>query len=389
MRLGLISGGYPPDLDGIGDHSWWLARTLAAQPGVESPVHVFTSAAPARTAAPGVEVLPIFDATRPASFRALLSSPAVAGLDWLVLQYNPFSFGRRGYCPWVPQTLSRIRRLPNPPRLAVIFHETMVPPWPWNFAIMYCWQRPIFRALCRAADAAFVSTERWTPQVRRASPRLPVHHLPVGSNIPLSPDSYAEARRKLGIDDGALVLGLFGGAHLSRRLDWIGACLHEARWRRPSRRVVLLYVGPDGEAVRRVCKKADFIDAGLLDAGQVGGRLRAMDAMISPFVDGVSTRRGSVIAALQHGIPVATTRRAWTDRLFFEKTPRALLLSTAASAAAFASETMDWLDSLPRNTGADSECAAFYQQAFAWPLIARSLLRGLEPPGSLKPRAQA
>ncbi len=44
----------------------------------------------------------------------------------------------------------------------------------------------LIRKCALAAEIAFVSAQRWTRQVKRMAPLLPVHHLLVGSNIPLS-----------------------------------------------------------------------------------------------------------------------------------------------------------------------------------------------------------
>ncbi|MDB6110403.1 MAG: hypothetical protein JWR69_2153 [Pedosphaera sp.] len=379
MRIGLVSAGFPPDRDGIGDYTWWLAKSLAKRPEISLPVEVYTGIGAGRTAAPDVEVVPFFDLRHPSSFGRLKSLLRERNLDWVVLQYNPFSFGKRGFCPWVPWTLATLRSLPNT-RVAAMFHEACVPKWPAKYAVMYSWQRPIFNAVCRAVEVAFVSTERWTPQVRRAARGLRVHHLPVGSNIPVSAVGREEARARLGFDSQTIVLGFFGTAHPSRQLDWIAEAVTEVTRRQPSRRTVLLYVGPHGDAVRMACPSTNVIDAGHLDPAEVGVRLRAMDAVVSPFSDGVSTRRGSILAALQHGIPVASTRSQWTDQLF-ASTPNTFLLSSADCAQAFADQVAEWLEQHLFSTPIPNlELEAFYENNFHWDRIALTLLTKLASP---------
>ncbi len=388
MKLSLICGGYPPDLDGIGDYSWWLGKTLAGHNDIEKPLRVFTRNGPSAPLTEGVEVITFYDPQKPQTFYDLLRffvadttvrEPPSSGpvTDWLILQYNPFSFGPRGFCPWVPWTLSRIKKARRT-RVAVMFHETYVPNWPWKFALMFGWQWPIFRAVCQVADVAFVSTERWTPQVHRAAPSLAVHHLPVGSNIPLSETSRLEARRIAGLESDALVLGVFGGAHPSRRLDWIASAVCEAARRNMRRRVVLLYVGAQGEMIRQACPQVDMIDAGKLPAEEVGLRFRSMDAVISPFLDGMSTRRTSVISVLQNGVPVATTRSKWTDEIFLSKSLSGLLVSSAASAEEFAIETINWLEQVVVRGVPNAEVTAFYDRYFAWDHVAALLVKTLK-----------
>ena len=382
MKVGLISSAYPPDLDGIGDYTWWMAKTLAAHRDVEAPVVVFTRIGSDHKTSPGVEVSPFFDAEHPRTFSNLPETLEGRHLDWLILQYNPFGWGRRGYCPRVPSTLRKLRRSHGGLRLAVMFHETTVPLWPWKFTVMLMWQWPIFRSVCRAVDVAFVSTSRWAPQVTRMAPRLPVHRLPAGSNIPLCEISRAGARRKTGIDADALVLGVFGAAHVSRRLEWVAAAVAEAGRRRPGKRTILLYVGADGKEIRRLCPDADLIDAGPLPAEEVSVHLRAMDAVLSPFTDGMSTRRTSVISVLHHGVPVATTRTGWTDDLFLSDAPDLLLLSSAGSPEAFAAETAAWLEGMPLDGPPYSELTDFHDRHFSWQGIAGTMLRHLSHVGN-------
>ncbi len=383
MRLGLISAAYPPDLDGIGDYTWWMARTLAEREDVKAPVVVFTRVGDNHKQSAGVEISRFFDFNRPETFSRLRSivesgyNNPEQRLAWLVLQYNPFSWGRRGYCPRVPSTLHRLREGCSRIRLAVMFHETTVPKWPWRFLLMFTWQYPIFRKVCRTADVAFISTARWTPHIRRTAPSLPIHHLPVGSNIPLCNVSRNAARMELGIDPDTLVLGVFGSAHISRQLDWIAATFVEAKRRHPWRRTMLLYVGPEGSAMRHALGDAEMVDCGALPAEEVGNRLLAMDAAISPFLDGISTRRGSVMALLQHGIPVATTQLSWTDELFRTALPTGMLVSSAASAKTFAEEAVTWIDHLPSGGVPDPGAKRFFERNFSWHGIADTMMRHL------------
>lgn len=372
MKIALVSAAYPPDLDGIGDHTYWLARSLASRASVE----VFTRGGSPLDVSQGVMVTPLFDPAVPASFELLdgaISHWQQPGREpqWLVLQYNPFGYGRRGWCPWVPRTLQKIRRQHPHLRVAAMFHETMVPAWPWKFAVMHLWQSRLFRQVCRLSDAAFVSTTRWQPQVTRACASLPCHHLPVGSNIPLDETARDAARQTLDLPSGALVLGIFGSAHVSRQLDWIAAAALEIR--KAGREIIVAHVGPDAAKIRDAMPGLQVRSFGEQPADRVGMHLRAMDVLLAPFCDGVSTRRGSVMAGLQHGVPVITTASSWTDRVLLNAQPHGLLALQCDSAASFAAQTAAGLPAMLGDEGLSRRAAQFYHEHFAWEAIAETL----------------
>lgn len=379
MKISLLSPAFPPDFDAIGHYSQKMANQLVAG-GHE--VSVLTSEGERREQGNGEKIIPCIRYAHASSLRQLPKAVSDAAPDWLVVQFNPFGFGRRGFCPQLPLALAKIRRRGRT-RVAIMFHETMVPAWPWKFFVMFCWQYPTFRMLCRGADATFVSTGRWIPQVRAASRVVPCHHLPVGSNVPKSRLTAEDARRNLGIAGETLVLGVFGQNHASRPLDWIAKAAAAVR---QDRAAVLVYIGPDGRALREACPGLEILDCGVQPAEGVGDRLRAMDVLLSPFADGASTRRGSLVAALQHGVPVATTRRRWTDQVLLDSRLEGLLLSPAEDGSAFALEARAWVrrgDCLRR--GSRTTIEDFHDKTFAWPVIAGQLVEGLREAGPGQP----
>lgn len=376
MNISFATAAYPPDLDGIGDHSWWLAGTLAREGSYA--ITVLTRQGPV-TVQPGVHVDPIFDPANLATVRNLPAALELGRLttpgSWLVFQYNPFSWGRRGWCPNVPQALAGIRRLSPSLGLAVIFHETTVPRWPLRFAAMRLWQRRFFRATCRLADVTFASTGRYQRQVRAAGSRSEPILLPVGSNLSRSSLSHEAARRELGLSTKEVVVGVFGSAHMSRRLDWIAAAFRALCARFSN--VKLLYLGPDGRAIGNALGGREFlIDLGVCSAQKAGACFTGMDLLLAPFVDGMSTRRGSAIAALQNGVPLATNVTEWTDGVFAGSGLRGLLLSRATDAREFASDVAAWSSFLTAPEALPAlrlEVREFHDRFFAWPVIAHSL----------------
>ena len=373
MQIGLLSAAFPPDLDGIGDYTYWLANALK-EGGVETSV--WTSLGPPRAACGGVQVNSFFDLSKPQSIKALPTLLSKGRpIDWLVVEYNPFAFGRWGYCPWLIQMLRQLKR-PGRCRVAVMFHETQVPNRPFKLWVMRQWQNSQLRSLSRMADVIFVSTTRWIAEIKAVWPQAVCHHLPVGSNLPRSKLSREAARENLGVASDTLVIGMFGSSHPSRLTDWMGAAVGGAA--SVQDKLVVLYVGKDGKAFQEVCGGFPFMDEGPLPAEAVADRLRAMDVLISPFVDGLSTRRGSAIAGFQHGLAVASTWANHTDGLLREATPSNLILAPRDDQPAFIEAINQWIVSKwKRGERGNEEMEAFFQRHFAWPVIARKVVECL------------
>lgn len=374
MNIAMLCGGFPPDFDAIGHYTWHLGNELVR---MEHQVSIYTSAGSNRTPNAGMQVFGAFDPGRPATLSGLpkILKKSTATTDWLVLQYNPFSFGPRGFCPQLAEALQGIKNQSGV-RIAIMFHETMVPRWPLKFAIMRTWQHATFSRLCHIADLAFVSTLRWLPEVRNVRTNLKCTPLPVGSNVTLSSLSRKEARKQFSVAADAFVIGIFGQAHVSRPLDWTAAAVRSVQLRR--NKACVLYVGPDGEQHQTACRDIPFIDAGVLSQETVGACLRGMDFLLSPFTDGVSTRRGSFMAALQHGIPVATTQTGWTDKILTSSGLPSLLFSQARTATEFGADVGNWQECLhTMDSSAGVKISAFYEQHFSWPRIATDLVTGL------------
>ena len=370
MQIGLLSAAFPPDFDGIGDYTYRLASALARE-GVEASV--WTSIGPERLACDGVEINPFFDPGRPQTIEQL---PNLLGhgrlIDWVVVQYNPFGFGRWGYCPWLITTLGRLKKSGRC-RVAVMFHETQVPKRPFKLWVMRQWQNWQLRRLARLADVIFVSTTRWESEIKEVFPRAVCHHLPVGSNLPRSALSLQEARRRLELPLDTLVLGMFGSSHPSRMMDWMSSAVAGAAT--VQQQLVVLYVGKDGKAFQEVCAGFSFLDQGALAADAAADRMRAMDLLISPFIDGISTRRGSAIAGFQHGVAVASTLSPYTDLLFREAAPSSLILAPRDNRANFIEKINQWiLSSWKRDACGREEMETFYERHFDWLVIARKIL---------------
>src|SRR5205823_11906987 len=102
-----------------------------------------------------------FAPSRRRSVLGLVKRIAERQPDWVILQFNQFSFGRWGLNPLLPLALKRIKRRCPQTRLGVMFHEDFVPPITWKFRIMRIWQKWPFKSIGRTADVVFFSISPW------------------------------------------------------------------------------------------------------------------------------------------------------------------------------------------------------------------------------------
>ena len=73
------------------------------------------------------------------------------------------------------------------------------------------------------------------------------------------------------------------------------------------------------ELVKRYPELAGRLHAaGTLAAAELSLHISACDVMLQPYIDGVSSRRTSVMVGLSHGVPVVTTSGRLTETLWAE-----------------------------------------------------------------------
>ena len=94
----------------------------------------------------------------------------LAAYDAVVVQYNPFMYGRWGFAPWLPAALWRARRSRGAPEIALMVHEPYVPMVNWRWALMGLWQRSQLLALYGMADVVFASIDSWAAMLGRLRP---------------------------------------------------------------------------------------------------------------------------------------------------------------------------------------------------------------------------
>jgi glycosyltransferase involved in cell wall biosynthesis len=283
----------------------------------------------------------------------------------VVVQYNPFSYGRWGFAPGLVAQLARRRR--GFASLAVMVHEPYVPVADARSLAMGGWQRAQLVALLALADRAFTSTDGFRTRLRRIT-RTPIATLPVGSNLPDRRADRSRVRSELGVAEDDVVIALFGTGHPSRLTGLAARAITGLEVP-----VTVLNLGAGAPALDGLPASARVVTPGSLPAPRLATMLAAGDLALMPFVDGVTTRRSSVVAVLQHGLAVVTTRSSVTEPIFAD----ALALAPVGDEAAFVRATTSLVTDRAERDRLRAHARSLYEREFAWPVNARRLVDAL------------
>ena len=297
---------------------------------------------------------------------------------WVLIQYNPFRYGKWGFAPGLVRDVLRLRRREGTP-LAIMVHEAWVPMSDWRSTLMGLWQRAQLRALLRLADRVMTSTEALAREIGRDA-----LHVPVATNITPVPSSPDEARDRLGLS-GRLAITLFGRGHETRAVEHTEAAIAALAEAHGVARLAILNLGADAP-LPRVPSGVEVLSPGRLAADELSLWLTASDLVLLPLTDGVSTRRSTLMAAFAHGRPVLGLRGHNTDAVLVEAR-EALALTSAGDPTAFARAAVELAGDPGRRRAIGHAGRQLYASRFDWPIVARNVAAALESTTTIGRRA--
>jgi glycosyltransferase involved in cell wall biosynthesis len=295
--------------------------------------------------------------------------------SWVLLQYNPFSYGRWGVAPGLVHGALQLRRAGVP--LAIMVHEAWPAMTDWRTTLMGLWQRAQLRALLRLAGTVLTSTEALSRVVR-----CDAVHVPVATNVSPAATTPEEARRAVGMRDG-LVVAMFGRNHWTRDLDLAAAALTAIVVARGTQPTTVLNLGADAPALD-LPLDVDVRTPGVLSEHALSLHLWASDMLLLPFTDGVSTRRTTLMAALAHGRPVVGLSGSNTDAMLLANR-QAITLTPVGDVDAFVRAAVALAGDPARRRAAGEASRGLFDAEFDWPRLAARVMSAIEPilsPGS-------
>jgi len=320
VNICFVSGEYPPMQGGVGDCTHELGRALSQ---LGHRVVVVTSSKarrvlPAEGAAAGEpEARPIVDHWNWASWGQVINTAQEAAADVLHIQYQTAAYGMHPAINLLPL---RLRLVSPRPRVLVTFHDLRVPYLFPKAGPVREWAN---RTLARWSDAAIATNVEDYEQLKASGLLQEPHLIPIGSNIhPRAPQGYdrQQWRHGLGVADGETLLCYFGFLNASKGGETLFHALSELLGRGLPAKLLMIggQVGDSDPTNRAYLERVKALGealgvtervlwTGYMPPEQVSASFWAADVCLLPYRDGVSYRRGTLMAALAHGLPIVST----------------------------------------------------------------------------------
>ncbi len=318
MNWAILTGNYGRT-GGVSDYTTLVATELV-KAGDE--VTVYASAPSlAQLAEERFKVVEVPGAFGPPAHRALDLAFKERMPDRVLIQYVPHSFGWHAMnLPFSLWIHARRKRYP----IWIMYHEVAVgfrrrPPFRHNVTALMTHVMAWLTA--RSAARIFIAALAWERTLRPMIPsNKPILWMPIPSNVPVVKDvaRVANLRRRY-LAGRKYLVGHFGtyGWWISEPLMVALTALLEQR---SDTSVLLMGVNSlqfREKILARSPHLADRIGAcGALPGPDVSRHLQACHLVIQPYPDGVTTRRGSAMMALAHGVPVVTNSGELTESVW-------------------------------------------------------------------------
>jgi glycosyltransferase involved in cell wall biosynthesis len=227
-----------------------------------------------------------------------------------IWQYVPHLHGHGGVNSRLPSFMGWLKRLGR--RQVVITHE-IAADYSWHPGrLWYAWNhRRQRRKILRFADVIPISTSRWVEDrsARRPDAAKKFFTLASPSSIPrdqtLTPEDRIRWRREHRLPENAKIITGFGTFSPAKGIPGaIDGWCYSLRANQP---VAFVLIGSAPEIPLASDLRALYRPLGYIKPQEVSRARHAADVMALPFTDGYSERRTTLMAALDHGVAVATT----------------------------------------------------------------------------------
>jgi glycosyltransferase involved in cell wall biosynthesis len=308
MRIGIVTGEYPPMQGGLGAYTSILAAHLTT---LGHTVRICTRILAGQQPPNDVEV-PVdrlIHRWNWDSFTQIRTWTQQHALEVVNLQFQTAAYQMS---PWIHFLPDSLRPLP----LVTTFHDLRVPYLFPKAGKLRDW---IVMRLAQQSTCIIVTNHEDDQRLRN----LPFRALiPIGSNILEESDTFEVSswRQQAGTNPEDFLIAYFGLANHTKGIDTLIAALSRLRSEGiPAKLVMIGSVAGSSDPTNRAFSiqleqiitgsgMTPYIhQTGYVPDSEVGAYLRAADVVALPFRDGASFRRGSLMAPIHFGCAIVTT----------------------------------------------------------------------------------
>lgn len=367
MRIGLITGEYPPLQGGIAAYTDILSRRLS-QHGHD--IFVFSNNQ-AESQSPDIHLSNTITKWNLGTNRVINNWAKENHLDIVNLQFQTAAFDMSAWIHFMPDMLDK--------PFVTTFHDLR---FPYLFPKAGKLRDWIVMHLVKTSDAVIVTNHEDLERVSHLSSQM----IPIGSNIPFDNIvDYETWRHKIKIAKGDFLLAHFGFINHSKGIDTLLRAI--ASLNDPT--IKLLMIGGRtgasdptniaySQTIDKLIKKLDIesqvIWTGYVEDHEVSAYLQSADIVTLPFRDGASFRRGSLMAAIEQACPIITTQPALSIPEFNNDNMMLIKPDNPAKLA----DTINQLRQSPEKCEQLRQSMVSLRQYFDWDTIAKDTLAFFE-----------
>lgn len=315
MRIGIITGEYPPMQGGVGAYTRIIAQNLVQQ-GHEVFILSTTQADESD------KRITLDNHMRGWGARSLFKIRKWAKqnqLDIVNIQFETAAYQMSGFVHFIPDVL----KIP----VVTTFHDLYVP---YLFPKAGKLRDKILMHLAKASEGVIATN---TEDITRLQHLHSAKLIPIGSNIltELPPDFDRDVyRQKANIAPDDFLIGYFGFINHSKGVEILLEDVATIREHHHYPLKLVMIGGQTGtsdpsnvaylktikECVQELGLQDHLHWTGFVDDQEVSAYLKACDIVALPFRDGASYRRGSLMATIHHGCAIITTEPTVNIPLF-------------------------------------------------------------------------
>ncbi len=300
MRIGMITGEYPPMQGGIGA----FTRILAGEMTTQGHEVFILSRVGTQNRDPSLNLNATIRKWRFGSLRTAQQWARDNRLDIVNIQYQTAAYNMSPFIHFLPEAV-------HPIPIVTTFHDLR---FPYLFPKAGALRNWIVKRLANTSDGMIATNVEDARQIQRNCAIIPI-----GSNIPHNKPVDIQAwRSKAGAAPEDYIIVFFGLINRSKGLATLLDSM--AQLKEIPLRLVIVGGGAgssDPTNATTICEIDAQIErlglapmihkTGYVEEEAVSGYLAAADVVALPFEDGASYRRGSLMAAIEHGCAIVTT----------------------------------------------------------------------------------